>query len=84
MKGEFNMPFGKDRSHFSKNMQNKLDNYQLLLKDRDVNFYNKSYKDFEFSEYDLLLLDPLTLTLAQLTTKTRDGVTRKILNFLKR
>lgn len=58
MKGEFNMPFGKDRSHFSKNMQTKLDNYQLLLKGRDVNFYNKSYKDFEFSEYDLLLLDP--------------------------
>lgn len=57
-KGEFNMPFGKDRSHFSNNMQKKLTNYSESLKGRDITFYNKSYSDFDFSEYDLLLLDP--------------------------
>lgn len=57
-KGQFNMPFGKDRSSFNKNMQNKLENYQQSLQERDINFNVKSWNDWDFSKFDLVLLDP--------------------------
>lgn len=57
-KGGFNMPFGKDRSTFNPNMKAKLTNYSSSLKERNVTFHNKDYKDFDFSDFDLLLLDP--------------------------
>lgn len=57
-KGEFNMPFGKDRSSFNKSMQSKLANYQRALSTRDVTFECKSYEDEDLNDYDLLLVDP--------------------------
>ena len=54
----FNMPFGKDRSTFNKNMQQKLENYQDLLEGRDITFECRSWDSYDFSEYDLILLDP--------------------------
>ena len=59
LSGGFNMPFGKDRSSFNSRMQSKLANYQELIRDgRSINFVNKNYLDFDFSAYDLLLIDP--------------------------
>lgn len=57
-RGSFNMPFGKDRSSFNKNMQTKLENYQNLLENRDITFSKASWEDYDFSEFDLILLDP--------------------------
>ena len=57
-KGEFNMPFGKNRSSFNKSMQSKLANYQRALSTRDVSFECKSYEDEDLNTYDLLLVDP--------------------------
>jgi DNA adenine methylase Dam len=57
-KGGFNMPFGKGRSSFNPNMKAKLNNYQNSLKGKGVNFINQSYKEFNFLNYDLLLIDP--------------------------
>ena len=56
--GGFNMPFGKDRSHFSTNMQNKLGHYSDSLSARQVNFTNQDVFDFRFEDYDLIVLDP--------------------------
>jgi DNA adenine methylase Dam len=53
---EFNVPFGK--RYFNKNMQVKLDNYQELIERRRIKFISKNYNDFDFSAYDLLLIDP--------------------------
>lgn len=57
-KGGFNMPFGKDRSSFNPKMQAKLTNYSNWLKTANVTLECKSYKEEDFSNYDLLLLDP--------------------------
>ncbi len=56
--GGFNMPFGKDRSSFSTNMKNKLINYSSSLEERKVTFKNENVFNLDFTEYDLLLLDP--------------------------
>lgn len=57
-KGGFNMPFGKNRSSFNGSMQAKLKNYIQALKEREINFYNKSYCEFDFTAFDLIVLDP--------------------------
>jgi DNA adenine methylase Dam len=54
----FNMPFGKNRSTFNPSMRAKLSNYSSSLADRDITFKNKSYQEFDFNEFDLLLIDP--------------------------
>lgn len=56
--GGFNMPFGKNRSHFSINMQNKLNHYSNSLAERSVEFTNKDVFDFNFEDYGLIVLDP--------------------------
>lgn len=56
--GGFNMPFGKDRSSFNKRMQSKLDNYSKSLSERSVKFINEDFRNIDYSQYDLLLIDP--------------------------
>lgn len=55
-KGEFHTHFG--RRTFNSNMIKKYDNYQRVLSEIDVNFLNVDCFNFDFSEYDLLLIDP--------------------------
>ncbi len=57
-KGSFNMPFGKDRSSFTNNMQTKLNNYQGLLESKNIKFEVESWDSYNFSDFDLVLLDP--------------------------
>lgn len=54
--GEFNMPFGE--REFNPAMEQKLDNYVASIKCRDIKFLNESYEYFDFSAFDLLLIDP--------------------------
>ena len=54
----FNMSFGKDRSSFNPTMQIKLDNYCKSLKTSNISFKSCPYQDYDFSKFDLLLIDP--------------------------
>jgi DNA adenine methylase len=56
--GGFNMPFGKNRSSFNPRMKAKLNDYSLRLAKRRVSMSVKSFTDHNFSEFDLLLIDP--------------------------
>lgn len=58
LSGGFNMPFGKDRSTFNKNMICKLDNYAEALKQREVKFICGEYSWWDFLSFDLILIDP--------------------------
>lgn len=53
--GDFNVPFGK--RFFNENMQAKLDNYRKWLERADVSFHNRSFDEWEFNSFDLLLID---------------------------
>lgn len=55
--GGFNMPFGKGRSWFNPNMVNKLKNYQKLLINRNINFYQSDFDEWNFYDFDLTLID---------------------------
>lgn len=54
--GGFNNPFG--RRIFNDSMQRKLNNYQESLQERNIKFENKSFDEYDFNCYDLVLLDP--------------------------
>ena len=59
----FNTPFGKRT--FNKNMQQKLINYQRSLQQKNVTFDSRCFSGYDFSNYDLLLIDtPYSDTLA--------------------
>lgn len=51
----FNVAFGK--RFFNENMQKKLGNYCEWLKGASVNFHLKSFDDWDFNSFDLLLID---------------------------
>ena len=58
-KGEFNMPFGKDRSSFNNDM--RLNLVKSVGRLRDVEFSTKSFQDFDYSILfagDFLYADP--------------------------
>ena len=57
LSGGFNMPFGKDRT-FNKNMVTKLNNYKVAIDNRSINFFCKSYTDWDFLAFDFVLIDP--------------------------
>lgn len=43
-KGEFNMPFGKERSQWNENMKNNLINFHRRIKEKDIVFLNKDFR----------------------------------------
>lgn len=53
--GGFNVPFGK--RFFNENMQRKLDNYSKWIKCATVDFKRQSFEEFDFRDFDLLLID---------------------------
>ena len=60
-KNEFNMPFGKNRSSFNPSLQNKFKIFATALENKNIEFSNKSFIDFDYtnlSSKDLVYLDP--------------------------
>ena len=46
-KGEFNMPFGKERSQWNENMKNNLINFHRQIKEKDIVFLNKDFRQLK-------------------------------------
>lgn len=50
-KGEYNMPFGKDRSEYNKNMKTNLINFITRIQEQDSSFLNKSFNELNVKEF---------------------------------
>lgn len=50
-KGEYNMPFGKDRSEYNKNMKTNLINLITRIQEQDSTFLNKSFDELNVEEF---------------------------------
>lgn len=58
--GDYNMPFGKDRSSYNKSLQSKLISFTNGINDKDFIFKNEDFRDIHF-DYDnsyFLYADP--------------------------
>ena len=59
---EYNNPFGKDRSQFSKRLEEKLIRFSLKMKEKTISFHTEPFEDLltksEFSPKDFVYLDP--------------------------
>lgn len=53
--GEFNLPEGK--RYFNPSMEKKLLQYLKLLREKDITFTNKDFREFDYKEYDLVIAD---------------------------
>ena len=60
-KGEFNMPFGKERSQWNENMKNNLIKFHQRIKEKDVVFLNKDFRRLKVDKLgndDFVYCDP--------------------------
>ena len=60
-KGEFNMPFGKERSQWNENMKNNLINFHRQIKEKDIVFLNKDFRQLKVDKLginDFVYCDP--------------------------
>ncbi len=60
-KGEFNMPFGKDRSRWNDTMKKNLINFQKTITDKDILFINKDFRELKIDKLnsnDFVYCDP--------------------------
>ena len=60
-KGEYNMPFGKDRSWFSPELEKKLIKFIDCLNDKNIKFINKDFNTLKIDKLgnkDLVYCDP--------------------------
>lgn len=60
-KGEFNMPFGKERSQWNENMKNNLINFHQQIKEKDIIFLNKDFRQLKVDKLgidDFVYCDP--------------------------
>lgn len=60
-KGEYNMPFGKDRSSFNPALEKHFIEFVNALHTKEIEFFNTNFTDFDFSELnenDLVYCDP--------------------------
>jgi DNA adenine methylase Dam len=60
-KGQYNMPFGKNRSSFNPTLRQKFINFVEELHSKDCSFYNLSFDKFEFDKLnnnDFVYCDP--------------------------
>lgn len=59
--GQFNMPFGKDRSSFNPTLRKKFVDFVEALHNKNCSFSNKDFRDFDFSSLgtdDFVYADP--------------------------
>ena len=60
-KGEFNMPFGKERSQWNENMKNNLIKFHQRIKEKDIVFLNKDFRQLKVDKLgndDFVYCDP--------------------------
>ena len=60
-KGEFNMPFGKNRSQWNDTMKKNLINFHKAIKDKNIIFTNKDFNELKIdklSSNDFVYCDP--------------------------
>lgn len=60
-KGEYNMPFGKNRSYFNKKLENNFIKFSKKINEKNITFTNKSFEELKvnkLSENDFVYLDP--------------------------
>lgn len=60
-KGQYNMPAGTNRSEYSQTMENNLIAFCDSIKNKDIEFVNQSFTDFDInmlSENDMIYCDP--------------------------
>ena len=59
---EYNNPFGKDRSQFSKRLKEKLIRFSAKIKEKEIVFHSQDFEDLlarsEFKSTDFVYLDP--------------------------
>ena len=59
--GQFNMPFGKDRSSFNPTLRKKFVDFVEALHNKNCSFSNEDFRDFDFSSLgtdDFVYADP--------------------------
>ena len=60
-KGEFNMPFGKERSQWNENMKNNLIKFHRRIKEKHIVFLNKDFRQLKVDKLgndDFVYCDP--------------------------
>lgn len=57
-KGEFNMPFGKNKSSFNPQLKDKLIQFSCRIKDKDIHFTNLSFRDIIYTKDSFMYADP--------------------------
>lgn len=60
-KGEFNMPFGKDRSHFNKNIKENLISFHRKIHEKKIKFTCQDFSSFDVEKMtkdDFIYCDP--------------------------
>ena len=74
-KGEFNMPFGKDRSQWNDTMKKNLINFHNAIREKNISFTNKDFRELKIdklSKYDFVYCDPPYLVTCA-TYNEKDG-----------
>ena len=82
-KGEYNMPFGKDRSSFNPTLREKFNSFVGELHKRNFKFINSDFRGFEnidFCENDFLYCDPPYFNSTATTTRIMDGMKQTKMN----
>ena len=78
-KGEFNMPFGKERSQWNENMKNNLIKFHRRIKEKDIVFLNKDFRQLKVNKLgndDFVYCDPPYLITCA-TYNEKDGWNQK-------
>ena len=78
-KGEFNMPFGKERSQWNENMKNNLIKFHRRIKEKDIVFLNKDFRQLKVDKLgndDFVYCDPPYLITCA-TYNEKDGWNQK-------
>ena len=78
-KGEFNMPFGKERSQWNENMKNNLIKFHRRIKENDIVFLNKDFRQLKVDKLgndDFVYCDPPYLITCA-TYNEKDGWNQK-------
>lgn len=84
-KGEYNMPFGKDRSSFNDALRQKFIDFCTAIQQKDIVFTNadfREYRDYGFSKNDFIYCDPPYFN-STATYNEKDGWTEKDENDLR-
>ena len=88
--GEYNMPFGRNRSSFNKNLEKKFIKFVDKLKKIDIEFFNESFNEFKtgnLTNEDLVYCDPpylITCASYNESEGWNEAKERELLNLLDR